>query len=349
MAQIFEKHGYSTAALTGGTAVTAKYGFNRGFQKYYENTPWDTDRGFAALMEWLNKNHKKLFFVFYHTYECHGPYRRKLFVDKNNDGGRVGEYFNYIDNANIPNPTPEEKKFIIDSYDGGVFYADSLIGKLVWKLKELELFDKTLIVLLSDHGEELFEHNPLAAHGHSLYDELLRVPLILAGPGLLPQGKVIKEQVGLIDVMPTILDIAGIPFETEHQGVSLLPLIKGRKGFEPSPFVYCEALAHGLEKKGLRSENYKYIIIPQNAQRPDFEFDSTLSFDKERELYDLKEDPAEKTNIIDREKELSTTFLKIIKAYIASTKERKHYDLEKLKVRLTKEDIERLRALGYLK
>ena len=348
MTQIFEKHGYSTAAFTGGTFVSTKYGFNRGFQRYFER--WETDTGFPQLMEWLDKNHQKLFFVFYHTYECHAPYQRKLFVDKNYGGGRVGKEFVYQDNLNIfPNPTPEERKFIIDSYDGGVFYVDSLIGKLVRKLKELELFDKTLIVLLSDHGEELFDHNPIALHGHSLYDELLRVPLILAGPRLLPQEKVIKEQVGLIDVMPTILEVAGLPFETEHQGVSLLPLIKGRKDFKLPPFVFSEAMTYGLEKKGLRSDSYKYIITPPNAQKWNDMYNPVLSFDKERELYDLKEDPTEKINIIEGEKELSTTFLKIIKSYLASSKGRKLYDLEKLKMKLTKEDIERLRSLGYLK
>jgi len=344
IAQIFEKHNYNTVAFTGGGLISAIYGFNRGFQRYYENV--DTDAGFTMLMDWLDENHQKLFFAFYHTYECHAPFQRKFFVDKNHDGGRIGEYFEYDDNEKIPNPTPEEKRFVIDSYDSGIFYIDGLMGRLIEKLKDLGIFDKTLIVLLSDHGEELFDHNPIVRHGHSLYDELLLVPLIMVYPKDLPPGKIIKEQVRLIDVMPTILDIANLTINSELEGVSLLPLIEGKKGLSPLTFAYSESIVYKKEeKRSIRTKDYKYIMRPiDKMKRPKLSPDNVIE-----ELYNLKNDSQERVNLASRDKEMSSTFLKVINNFLAKQQLPKQYESQPFLRGLTEEQKERLRALGYIK
>jgi hypothetical protein len=146
---------------------------------------------------------------------------------------------------------------IVALYDGEITFTDSAIGELLEGLKDRGLIENTLIVFLSDHGEEFFEHGGFE-HGHTLYDELIHVPLIFSLPGVLPENVSIERQVRLLDVTPTILDILDIPLEPHFEGVSLKPLLAGKGTLSPMgddllppTAAYAEAMMHSAEQKCL--------------------------------------------------------------------------------------------------
>jgi arylsulfatase A-like enzyme len=165
-------------------------------------------------------------------------------------------------------------------YDGEVHRIDRLVGGVTGLLEGYGLADRTVVVFTSDHGQEFMEHGGYT-YGHSLYDEVLRVPLIVAGPGTSTPGQVITTPVGLVDLAPTLLALAGAAIPAEAEGRSLVPALSG-EGLEPRP-VYSESLYRvPQELKAVRAEGYKLIL---NAD------------DGSAELYDLRADPAEQRDI----------------------------------------------------
>ncbi|OGV50165.1 MAG: hypothetical protein A2017_18555 [Lentisphaerae bacterium GWF2_44_16] len=195
--------------------------------------------------------------------------------------------------------TEKEKPFITALYDGEVKVFDDMVGRWVRKLKELGIFDDTLIIITSDHGEELMERGHV---GHcscnlsgTLYEESIKVPLIMHLPGKLPAGKVIEEQIAQMDIMPTIFELLGLKLTTPHEGKSLLALINGRvRDFRP--FVFSETMPAGWqaldsderEVWSVRTNDAK-LIIKTRFFSDDFEY----------EFYDLRKDPGELNNCYD--------------------------------------------------
>jgi arylsulfatase A-like enzyme len=182
-------------------------------------------------------------------------------------------------------------------YDGEVRVFDDLLGRWVRRLEELGLLDDTLIVVLADHGEELLERGHV---GHcscnlkgTLYDECIRIPLILRLPGKLPAGRVVRRQVSQIDVMPTVLELAGLPIPQFVEGISLLPLILGQterfrqEAFaETTPAGWQSLPGDDREIWCVRTERWKLILNTDAAGRA-----------RRFELYDLAADPGETRNL----------------------------------------------------
>jgi hypothetical protein len=178
-------------------------------------------------------------------------------------------------------------------YDGEIAFTDAAVGRLLEGIRECGLGEKTIIVLLSDHGEEFHEHGS-AGHGHSLFGELLRVPLIVAVPGERRGSARVSDQVRLLDVAPTILDLLGIAPsgpKVRFEGASLKPFITGSGEVRspdyallPANLAYSEAMMHGWEKKSLTSREYKVIYETASANEM---------------LFDLQDDPGEQVNLRD--------------------------------------------------
>ncbi len=159
-------------------------------------------------------------------------------------------------------------------------YFDAWLGRFVGWLKDQELWDNSVVVFWSDHGEEFWEHD-LWQHGQSLYNELLHVPLFIRSPHT-SEGYRITQRVSLLDVMPTVLDQCRLPSPPGIQGHSLRPLMRGRSLDYTAFRVYLEACAYGGIRKGLMTERYKLIY---DVYRDDFE------------LFDLRLDPGERHNL----------------------------------------------------
>lgn len=187
-------------------------------------------------------------------------------------------------------------------YDGELRVFDDMVGAWVAKLEELGQLDDTLIVITSDHGEELLERGHI---GHTscnlkgtLYDECVRVPLIMRYPRALPAGVVVEEQVSQIDIMPTILDLLGLAADTPQDGSSALPLLHGAGGMAFRPQAFAETMPAGWQ--ALEGDERRIWMVREAGWKLILNWDPETQ-ERRWELYDLGRDPGERTNVHDTE------------------------------------------------
>ena len=210
-----------------------------------------------------------------------------------------------------------------------VEYVDRQIGHLLDHMGERGLLDDTLIIFATDHGEGLGDHNHIG-HISQLYDTLLRSALIMSRPGRLPEGLVVEQPVGLVDVLPTVTDILDLPAPAAISGVSLVPLIEGVEQ-DPRPVF-------GIT---YRPEAYsdKTAVIARGHK-----FIHSLTDDREwEELYDLEADPGEMNDLAPSAPPLLDELRVLLRARLRSSPMAEVNEAE-----LSEEDIERLRELGYV-
>lgn len=263
LAEILASHGFRTGAVVSSFVLDSRFGLDQGFEQYDDSfeAPSAADgidqrRGDEVTRRaslWLAEHGRSRFFLFLHYYDPHMPYDA---------------------------PEPFASEFAHDPYAAEIAYVDSVIGQVIAELKRLELYETTLIVLTADHGEMLGEHGE-ATHGWFIYESAIRVPLIVRSPGVAPAA--VTELAGLIDVVPTVCGLLGVPLPAEVQGVDLSPLLRGERGQQQLRELYCESLEptqYGCNPLlGLVGERFKYI----ETTRP--------------ELYDLAGDPGESEDL----------------------------------------------------
>jgi arylsulfatase A-like enzyme len=305
------EHGFRTAAFTEGGYVSSHFGFDRGFDVF---EGWDSAvrigqqpgakrvdlavaETFGAAQKWLRANAAEPFFLFVHTYEVHLPYIRAGLAQ----GVPRAGLSTFIDMAELDRIRhgqiaigADQRAYLEALYDGGVRRADRHVGELMAVLEELGLRESTLVVVSSDHGEDLGERIPhyAAEHGHTLYDELVTVPLIIRDPTLGVAASRIPELVRSVDVLPTILDRLGVEAEL-GEGQSLVPLMRG---VEPAErFAFSHLARYGPERVSLRSARWKLIRnLTEDTSTPPVDPNAPPL-----ELYDLRADPAEQHNLAD--------------------------------------------------
>ncbi|MBS3101880.1 sulfatase-like hydrolase/transferase, partial [Candidatus Woesearchaeota archaeon] len=231
----------------------------------------------------------------------------------------------------------EEIEHAIAHYDGSIRFVDSQIGRLLEFLDDLNLTEKTLIVLSSDHGECFGEHGTYFNHGENLYDESLKVPLIIKHPKLL--DKKIDMQVQSTDIMPTVLDVLGIPLIENVEGASLMPLVNGEGknreyAFAESGISFFKQNKRAYFKriKGkwrmARTNEWKLIYIPH----PEKDI---------YELYNLKNDPKETINLIEKETKIADRLKEELFKWMKDKESEEEQNLTEKSKRL-------LRKLGYM-
>jgi len=359
LADLLRKNNFFTCAFTGGGFVSAQYGFSKGFDAYYEGRGGVFHMNSAELIydsfsNWIDNNRGKRFFLFLHTYQPHNPYvcphpHNTLFLDEDAPWKHVN-FLGYLGGKpGIYKTLPEsERKNAIGLYDGEISYLDeNLIGPLVTKLKETGLYEKTMIIFTSDHGEEFFDHKAWD-HGHSLYNESIKVPLIIKFPDNKFSNVKISHALSLVDIMPTILEEMKIECpDITLDGKSLLPMLKGREK-EHRTFladIGANVLdSHIPQKISMNKGRYKLILNKEFSER-DLEFFITPPPETAQiELFDLLNDLKEENNIAEKNPGLTNTILqKINELYSQAikTKSEKTKIDEKLK--------EQLKALGYIR
>jgi arylsulfatase A-like enzyme len=342
--ELLREVGYRTEAMTGGGQMDFRMGFARGFDTY---RVFDWIRDLDAVDDWLGRSDGRRRFLFLHTYEVHDPYiHAELVAD--GSGGRVEGYFDKRRWEELRGSlTEEEKKHVEGLYDGGVAYTDQRLGLLFDLFRRTDVFDRSIVLITSDHGEQFWEHGTWR-HGMSLHDHQLLVPLIVhLPPGLKKtlssvsdlSGRVFEEQVRLIDLFPTVLDLLGVPIEHRIDGRSLRPLLEG-DGLPPVD-AFAERLnVNHRESKALRSHRFKYI---HNYPK---EKGKMRGLVESQELFDLTRDPGEQVNVAAQYPEQVAELdarLQILLALLADPSEIED------EMRELDPDLERrLRALGYL-
>jgi len=358
LAEILRKNNFFTSAFTGGGFVSANYGFSKGFDSYYEGRGGvfhmnSAELIYEAASNWLDKNKNKRFFLFLHTYQPHNPYvspypYNTVFLGNNPKwehlnllgflGGKKGIYKKLSE---------KERRNAIGLYDGEIHYLDeSLIGPLIKKLKNIELYENTMIIFTSDHGEEFFEHGAWD-HGHSLYNESIRVPLIIKFPGKKFRGKKITGTVSQVDIMPTILKEMKIDCpELITDGKSLFPMLKRGKDRDRCFLSDIGAYvlnSHIPQKISMNSGKYKLILNKEFSQKDLLFFIAPPPEKDQIELFDLINDPLEQNNIAQKHPDLTTAILQEINRIYGQAKKRTTEKTE-----MDKKLKEQLKALGYI-
>jgi len=291
-------------------------------------------------IEWLDEYGDRDFFLWIHCIDPHDPYQppeeyRGMFQDEPYEGryklssGIIG---GLRTGARLE---PAEKANLECLYDQEIRYTDDNIARLVATLRKHDIYDETLLIISSDHGEEFWEHDGLM-HGHTLYEEQLHVPLILRCPDRLPAGTTVEESVRLLDVMPTILDLFSLPKPAEVQGKSLVSLMLGQSNtWTPLP-TYAEALLYFDELKSISIGNDKLVLNPSTGK---------IS------LFDLSEDPAERWDLAAQDSAMVTELETQLRRWVDDSSELAEslpHSVGGSKARIDPDTEAQLRALGYL-
>lgn len=299
LAETLKNYGYHTGAVVSVALLNKKSGINQGFDDYFYN--WDdseigenwggwevqgpADQANRIAFNWLTNNHNNKFFFWVHYYDIHSPYTEQKGFTDIFDPNSV-EFNDYISDR-WDNKISKIQKLNITNYDRDILFTDYQLGRLVKFLKQLKLLKKTIVVITSDHGEGLYQHHGYVSHGKYLYDEQIRIPLIILLPGLDQQIKV-DELVQSVDLLPTLLDLLSIPPSSlSGDGESLLPVIRNEEE-NKNRKSYALRQLEGEDSKPLdrwlsvRTSKYKLIAGESGGIF----------------LYDMVSDPYEMSNLI---------------------------------------------------
>lgn len=315
LAESFRAAGYETIAYTGGGYVNPEFGFARGFERYgisdpaYPPPAWVEARGGpqtarqlaatvtatrADLLRCLDAPRHRPLFLFVHTYVAHNyaapPDVLRALGAADADlpellsGIVINEVTRLINDADAPAAAKERARWKTGLlYDAAVRVADDLVGDIVDRLRQTGRFDDTLLVVTSDHGEELLERGQIG-HGQSLHEEQLHVPLIMHVPGLAAGRR--ADAVSLADLAPTLLELCGIDSPPGvADGRSLAGLLRHDTPLAPLPLL-ARGNRRDLVQRALRGERLKLIVKDLDEGGID------------QTLYDLRADPGELTNAL---------------------------------------------------
>ena len=363
--------GYRTGAFTAGGTLHPDIGFGRGYERYGTSMHKLDAGNVGELLAWIDA-HPRPAHLFWHSFEVHAPYLRAALLEAGGGVDRAdvdairtglarlrhlpGEY---VAMGRRPQAQRRGQRDLLaerDAFDAevceqlylsGVRSFDRWLGRFVDHLKRAGRYEGALVVLTSDHGEEFAEHDPerfYDAHGHSLYQEVVRVPLIVKLPGRERAGTRVRALARTVDVMPTILDTAGVADPADLDGASLRPLWEGQTAGER--IAVAEGLATAEEKKALRRGRYKYIVTvgaDQVAARGRAQLGDPPA---REELYDLEADPHERRNLIAAPSKAARETARALRRLLAE-RVGAAAGAPRGSVPLSPETVQRLEALGY--
>jgi arylsulfatase A-like enzyme len=347
-AEIMKDAGYRTFAFANAAFVSPMLNLDRGFDlfdhKYtYNDNYRRANETIAAVIPILKKNRSNANFIMIHLFDPHLDY-----------GAPPPYRFKYTDGRDTPvapldldacldlqqddgdsPPSQQDIRYVKNVYMGEINFVDSQIGVLMDQLHALDMYDDSMIIITSDHGEEFWEHGKFE-HGHTLYDELVHVPLIIKYPiDIIPALKTIDTQIRLIDIMPTVFDWLNIEKPELFIGESLTPLVMGGEGGHRG--AYCEGTLYGKNKIAWRGPRYKYILeLFRNVEPVE-------------ELYDWQNDPGESNDLSGTLPEQAEKMRgELIRFFMDITK-RADGMSQPSQVDLSPDRIEMLKSLGYIR
>jgi arylsulfatase A-like enzyme len=269
LGEVYQKAGFKTASFIANGYVSNAFGFDQGWDHYTnyirEQRETNASKVFGEAQDWIEKNQANRFFVYIQTIDPHVPYdppdRFLKMYDPEPYHGQVQNRRTHLMLDEVKkNPkkytfTKRDKERIEALHDGEISYHDEYFGRFLAKLRELGLDQNTLVVVTSDHGEEFQEHGSWG-HGHSVYQELLGVPLIFRWLGVLPADVRIGPVVSTLDIAPTVLEATDVPIPEPFEGRSLLGFMRG--DWPPGPHVaFSDFLDH---RRVIRGGDWKLII-----------------------------------------------------------------------------------------
>jgi arylsulfatase A-like enzyme len=319
--EILRENGYNTTCVgfRGNPA-------SRGFDKYIDFPGWGSwNEGRSPKAQNLNEvtipelnrlaKKRAPFFLFLRHMDPHAPYlapqpfERMFYHGNETDPDNhsmdpVMSFKPFCDFfASWMPPGISDKEYVIAQYDGEVAYMDAAMQTIFTALETKGLLENTIVVINSDHGETLYDHECFFDH-HGIYDTVLHVPLIIRYPKLIPAGKRVTGYNLHQDLVPTVLELAGIESEIPFDGKSILPMVDGTVASHAAEFYITECT--WMRKHGWRTPQWKLIV----ALEPDFHYKPPV------ELYNLIEDPDENNNLAEQEPEVVALLKKRMEDWI---------------------------------
>jgi arylsulfatase A-like enzyme len=337
IAEALRRVGYRTAALVSSPLLGREVHLDQGFQEYTAfPKPADPDQLAGLASKWLRVHGKEPFFLWLHFYDPHTPYEPPAPYIRGMPPPGMGPRLTAEEHLAIRlhqrDPSPAEREWIRQLYEAEVRWVDAAVGSLMADLKRSGLYEGTLILLLSDHGEELWEHGGVG-HGHTLFEELLHVPFLVKLPGETRRGPV-EIPVSTASLAATILDFAGRPLPARYPAArSLAPLLRGET-LPPEPL-----LSTGLQ----RIEEREAVIFGG------FKLIRWLTSGRQ-ELYDLGRDPRETADLSASSPEKTAEGGRLLDRFEAEGEQgRKILGITRPeRIPPDPEALKRLRALGYV-
>ncbi|MFH1278794.1 MAG: sulfatase-like hydrolase/transferase [Candidatus Eisenbacteria bacterium] len=347
LSEYLRERGYKTYGYATNPHLGPQSGYSQGFDTYEYDPGWaQTPASFVngRFLQWIDGEEGRPVFGFLFYIDMHNPYNcppefQRLF-DPEWLGEPVTDWYQGPNNK----PDPPTLRNIIAQYDGAIAFWDAELGKLVAGLDERGLWENSIFLYTSDHGEEFWEHG-YWGHNRSLYEESIGVPLVISlpPPVKLPKMKrasgVVGDVASSVDIVPTVLEYLRIMPDPNVRGRSLASLVLGTGDPGPERRAYCEEILNRYgpyDLRGLRSERYKYVMT--------FQYEGARDLDDQ--FFDLEADPAEMRNAI---RDLTDEAEDHRQMLAALVKEISGYAPARVDTIVIDEATrERLRALGYL-
>jgi arylsulfatase A-like enzyme len=342
LAEVLGARGYQTGAVVSSWVLKRRFGYAQGFEEYEQGfdparasittTPSEPGRAPRALdrradattdraLEWLEERRdpERPFLLFVHYFDPHEPY------DPPPEPRR-----------RFARPHRGKADRLIDLYDAEIAFTDQQLGRLLDALRRLELEEDTLVIVAGDHGEGLGEHGH-TLHGINIYEEAVRVPLVLRLPGRIEAGLRVSGPVELVDLLPTVLELLDLPPGGAEQGRSLAGLLREGEAPDEQRPVFLERrhykpqvlMGHEVAgvKLGLRHGRWKLIVGEEEGTR---------------ELYDLAADPDESRNLYEEQPETVARLTQMLETWRALVARESGGAAE-----FSEADRRQLEALGY--
>jgi arylsulfatase A-like enzyme len=359
LTEILKAAGYTTAGFVAHPFLSGEWGYDRGFDLYRRySTSADLQANRVVIwLEWHRFHVSRglaspNFFLFLHFIDPHEnyypppPHLEKFFPDYQGPLRPTDKFVTLYREKDFE--TPEDYRYAIALYDGEIDFVDANLEPIFKTLREIGWEESTVVILTSDHGEEFKDHGSMG-HKGTLYREQLEVPLIIVYPPRIEAGQRIEAQVSLLDIFPTVLELAGTRTPRKIQGTSLAPYLRMKGSTPPTRTevrrnIFAELGPLGFEwerdfyRKALRDGKYKLIHS--------YLADGSIT----KELYELSSDPEEKVNVYEArkdEKEVRDLEARL-EAFVREGIAYNQTFRTKNRIKIDDETQERLRALGYI-
>jgi arylsulfatase A-like enzyme len=339
--ELLASAGFQADAVVSGAYVSQYFGFERGFHSYLSlHHPRASETVDAALLL-LDRTEGGDRFLFLHLIDPHWPYRPPAGHEE-----RFGPIRTNVDRVlqkvldQIPPDGPAEVEQARDLYDAEIAYADRELGRFLDELRARGLYETALIVLTADHGEAFYEHGSWQ-HGWTLFDEVVRIPLIVKWPGAGRPPRV-NHLASQVDIFATLLQYAGIP-APHARSTSLEALGERERRYVVSEFLATPDPAKPPHKKvAFRSESQKYIVTFRTGDD-----DLTVSEIESEELYDLAKDPGELQDLFPRTADEASELRRVLHTYLEQSRAQRGKAVGQA---VDEDELlrQRLRSLGYL-
>jgi arylsulfatase A-like enzyme len=329
--EVFKQAGYRTAAWTGGVQLAPEYGLTQGFDTYAIVDDGTFAQVVAAATPFLADAARRPFFLFLHSYEVHHPYTPREADLAAFEPLPISSLPAHVDvpllqriNFGGRRISDADRAHIVNTYDAEIVNMDRGFRQLVDELKRLAIYDNTIVAFTSDHGEEFGEHGWTGWHSHTLYDELLRVPLIVRLPAGAHGGAAIDGAVSGPEVAAMILDAAGIERPEQFHPFNLAETLARGRAPGAAALLWMESLPHDPgPNHGLRTEEFKFV---------------------DGRVYDLGRDPAERVDVSLQQPRIAAALASQMAEMIRA---RPKPDTKAIAP--DQATVDRLRALGYIR